>query len=246
VIAGNQQGFILIRNVGTGEGNSLYISAVSGNTITSPHHGLNHGDYIVIRGCIGTGVLPSGIYQVGVTTVNTFFIDGPPNTGTYSGGGLIQRMYIPLIQTKQFPAAWDLARKTRIGVQQYLLTTTSNGQITLLIFLSQNSDSAYNTGNIVPQNNAINNALVYSTVLYTCPELTNLGLTPANINLQMPTAVQQSQIWHRMNTSLIGDTVQIGFTMSDAQMRDPTFSNQFAEIEIHSIILDLNPSQVLA
>jgi ribosomal protein L31 len=35
----------------------------------------------------------------------------------------------------------------------------------------------------------------------------------------MVTASQQSQIWHRMNTSLLGDTVQIGFTMSDAQMR---------------------------
>ena len=28
-----------------------------------------------------------------------------------------------------------------------------------------------------------------------------------------------AQIWHRMNTSLVGDTVQIGFTLSDDQMR---------------------------
>jgi hypothetical protein len=34
-----------------------------------------------------------------------------------------------------------------------------------------------------------------------------------------PTASQQAQLWHRINTSLIGDTVQLGFTMSDAQMR---------------------------
>ena len=65
----------------------------------------------------------------------------------------------------------------------------------------------------------MNNSLVYSTTLFTCPETTNLGLTPANINLNLVTSPNQAQIWHRMNTSLLGDTVQIGFTMSDSQMR---------------------------
>jgi hypothetical protein len=67
-----------------------------------------------------------------------------------------------------------------------------------------------------------NDSLINSSVLYTCPESTNLGLTPANINLQTPTAIQQSQIWHRMNTSLIGDTIQIGFTISNEQMIELT------------------------
>ena|SRR5580693_143532 len=35
----------------------------------------------------------------------------------------------------------------------------------------------------------------------------------------MPTALSQKQTWHRMNTSLIGDTVQIGFSLNDQQMR---------------------------
>ena len=87
---------------------------------------------------------------------------------------------------------------------------------------------------------------MYTSVLFTCPESTNLGLTPSNVNLQMPTASQQQQIWHRMNTSLIGDTVQVGITMNDAQMRDTTFSNQFVEIELHSIIMDCEASSLLA
>jgi hypothetical protein len=64
----------------------------------------------------------------------------------------------------------------------------------------------------------------------------------------MPTASQnnQGQIWHRQNTSLLGDTVQVGFTMSDAQMRDPTFSNQFVEIELHAMVIAVSPSQLLA
>ena len=34
----------------------------------------------------------------------------------------------------------------------------------------------------------------------------------------MVTASDQQQIWHRINTSLLGDTVQLGFTMSPQQI----------------------------
>ena len=151
-------------------------------------------------------------------------------------------MYNPLIQTKQFPVSWQMSKKTRLGPQQYLFSTTDNAQIQVSIFLSQDSENSWSN----PNNNTPPNGLIYSQVLYTCPESTNLGLTPSNVNLQMPTAKTQRQIWHRMNTSLIGDTVQIGFTLSDSQMRDTTLNNQFAEIEFHSAILDVTPSQMLS
>lgn len=251
VIVGNQQGFVLFRKTdSTGEDNSLSIQNIVGNTVTSPNHTLNNGDYIVINGVLGPGAsqVNGKIFSVALPDANTFMLNPSVSFGgtDYLGGGLIKRMYVPQIQTKQFPTAWGIARKTRIGPQQYLLSTTNLGQISLLIFLSQNSAGAYNNSPIVPDINSVNNSLVYSTVLYTCPESTNLGLTPANINLQMVTASAQEQIWHRMNTSLIGDTVQIGFTLSDAQMRDTNFNNQFEEIEIHGFILEVSPSQVLA
>lgn len=231
VMAGNQQGFVLLRNDGTAEGNSLYIQSFSGNTVTSPDHCLNVGDYIIISGCIGTigYQVNNKVFSVATSpTDSTFTLNPPISSGTYSGSGVIKRMYVPLVQTKQFPVAWDMARKTRIGPQMYLLSKTANSQITLLIYLSQNSVgqgvSAYNEGAIVPEVNSVNNSLIYSTVLYTCPESTNLGLTAANTNLQMVTASDQDQIWHRINTSLLGDTIQFGFTMSDTQMRSLTAS----------------------
>jgi hypothetical protein len=251
VIGGNQQGFVLARDEGTNEGNSLYISNISGTTITSPNHTLNNGDFIIITGCIGVSNINGLIWQVSAASTNSFNIesDSADPSGTYLGGGLIKRMYIPFIQTKQFPLAWDSARKTRLGPQQYLFSTTANSQITLLIYLSQNATDPYNNGNIVPEPGSENNSLIYSTVLYTCPESTNLGLTPANINLNLITASQQAQTWHRMNTSLLGDTVQIGFTLSESQMIDVddngTPVNAFSEIEFHSAILDVQPSQIL-
>jgi len=222
VAAGNQQGFIAIRDEGTGEQPSLYIQNIVGSVVTSPDHCLNLGDYIIITGCMGTvsTQVNAKIFSVSLTSQNTFSLSPALPAGlTYVGGGLMTRLYVPYIQTKQFPTAWGDARKTRLGVQQYLLSTTANSQITLLIFLSQNANNPYNDGPIVPSNLSQNNALIYDTLLYTCPESTNLGLTPANINLNMVTAPQQQQIWHRVSSSLIGDTVQVAFTMSDAQMR---------------------------
>lgn len=242
VIAGNQQGFIVFRDDSTDESESLYIKSVSNSTITSPDHSLNNGDYIIITGAIGTiGSEVNGkIFSVTETTQNTFILNPNISTGlTYLGKGLIKRMYVPFIQTKQFPVAWAFSRKTRIGPQQYLLTTTSKSSITLLIYLSQDPNNAYNEGPIIPSPSSLNNALVYSTVLYTCPESSNLGLTPANTNLQMITNINstgtdaaspQSQIWHRVNTSLLGDTIQLGFTLSDEQMRELVVSGESFEI----------------
>jgi hypothetical protein len=255
VIAGNQQGFIVIRDEGTNESDSLTIQSISLNTVTCPNHCLNNGDYIVISGCIGgiASQVNGKIFSVAPPiTTDTFTLNGESDitADTYFGGGLIKRMYRPIIQTRQFPVGWDIGRKTRIGVQQYLLTATPKGQIQLLIYLSQDSATPYNAGGIVPYQDVFNSSLIYSTVLYTCIESTNLGLTPANMNLLMIGTPEgttgQSQIWHRVSTSLIGDTVQLGFTMSDAQMRDINFNNQFTEIELHGFNLEVYPSQILA
>ncbi len=251
VIAGNQQGFILFREEGTGEGDSLYIQNIVGATVTSPDHCLNNGDYIIINGALGTvsSAINGKIFSVANASTNSFDLNPPPASGTYIGGGVIKRMYVPFIQTKQFPVAWGMSRKVRLGVQQYLFSATDLGQVTLLIFLSQNAASPYNDDTI-----DLNSGLIYSTLLYTCTESSNLGLTPANTNLQMFSVINssgtnasspQSQIWHRMNTSLIGDTVQIGITLNDTQMRDTDFKSQFEEIELHGFILDVTPSQVL-
>jgi hypothetical protein len=259
VIAGNQQGFVVIRQDAikgnTYESDSLFIQAINNTTatITSIDHGLNENDYIVITGCMGVTALNGKIFSVQNVTQNTFDLNSsdPINigTGTYIGGGLIKKMYVPFIQTKQFPAFWNSARKTRIGVQRYLFTTTRAGKVQLFIYLSQSSDEPFNGGPIFPKINSKNDCLIYTTTVFTCPESTNLGLTPANASLMMISddlgSSPQSQIWHRLNTSLIGDTVQLGFTLSDEQMRDINFTNQFVEIELHGFTLDVYPSQML-
>lgn len=346
VMGGNQQGFVLQRNSDvTAEAPSLSITSFSGNTITSPNHCLNSGDYIQILGCLGTiGTNVNGkVFQVQASpTASTFTIDISP-TGTYFGQGTITRMYVPVIQTKQFPLGWQSGRKTRLGAQQYLFTNSNNpnSHLTMQIYLSQNqvgpTSTAYNSQPIVPALNVTNSSLEYSDVIITGPELyvqtctsiplgkvgngsstsfvfdfyTMYGLINTNLvagsifikvgslatftdngtggfivtgtgdstgssivystgivtiafasapvatssttnfqyympDIQSPTAMEQEAIWHRVNTSLIGDTIQIGFTLSNDQMLDPGLNNQFSEIEFHGLVIDVSPSQLLS
>lgn len=169
-----------------------------------------------------------------------FIVDLPFPQITYLGLGSYTRLSQPLMLTKQFTPYWDQGRKTRLSVQKYLMDTTDNAQVTVNIYLSQNENDPWNN----PANAGQPNGLVYSRILYTCPESTNIGLTPANVNLQMPTAINQQQIWHRMNTSLIGDSIQVGITLSDEQMRNLTFAE--AEITLNGIHLLVDKGPQLA
>lgn len=254
IIAGNPQGYVLIKDQGTGEAPSGAIEAIAndgnGNTqITSTNHcvtssnpGTYNGDFLLFQNIIGTDSSLNG--QIGkvlsTPDANTFVVDLPFPAGTYLGLGTFTRLSQPWLQTKQFAPYWDQGRKVRLCVQKYLLDATTNGQVTVNINLSQDPDNIWNS----PQSNPPPNGLVYSQLMYTCPESTNIGLTPANTNLQMPTAEAQFQIWHRFSTSMIGDSVQIGITLNDDQMRNITYAT--SEIALHGIHLVTEKSYHLA
>lgn len=249
IVAGNPQGYVLIKGEGTSEGISGTIQAIVNSNglaqITSNNHCvtnanpiLRNGDFLYITGCLGTTALNGQIGKVvSVVDNNNFVLDLPFPAGTYLGLGKFTRLCQPFLQTKQFNFYWDRGRKVRMGMQQYLLDRTDDGQITLNMYLSQDPDSVWNSGSVVPSTDPepSNNSLIYSQTLFTCPE-TN--------NLQMPTATTQRQIWHRMNTSLIGDSVQLGFTLSEYQMRFLEYAT--AEIALHAIQINVSPGPMLS
>lgn len=258
LIAGNPQGYVLIRDTGTSEAISGDITAIAndGNgftQITSYNHCVQAqdpflltGDYLYFSNAIGNTFLNGKIGQVTrIIDADNFVVDIIFVAGTYLGLGNFTRLCQPLLQTKQFPFYWQQGRQTRLCAQKYLMDFTASGQVTVDIYLSQNPDNPWNQGPIVPDTNSINNALIYSQLLYTCPESTNLGLTPMNVNLQMPLAGSpQQQIWHRLNTSLQGDSVQIGITLNDAQMRDITLAT--SEVVCHGIQFTVAPGPMMA
>lgn len=246
IIAGNPQGYVLIKGSGTAEASSGTIAAVaafSGVTqITSVNHCTQVNDYLQVVGT--TGLAASFNESIGkvimIVDINNFVIDIPFPTGTYLGLGTFIRLSQPLLLTKQFPMYWEQGRQVRLSAQKYLFDFTSSGQVTINIFLSMDQSSVWNN----PVIDGISNALVYTQTLFTCPEAGNIGLTPPNYNLQMPTAETQKQIWHRFNTSLIGDTFQIGVTLNDTQMRNITYAT--SEITLHGMHLTVSPGPHLS
>lgn len=215
------------------------------------------GQRVTIAGVLGTTTV-NGTWTVLAVTPTSITVNADTSLdAAYAGGGTttlvgyiglatFTRLEVPFLQTKEFAFYWDQGKQLRLGPQKYLLDTTDNDQVTLNIYLSQNTTPGdfWNYGPVVPSANVQNSALIYSQVLYTCPESTNLGLTAANVNLQMPTAISQNQIWHRVNTSLIGDGVQLGITLSDLQMRN--LDHATAEIVLHGIVLNCSASSHLA
>lgn len=244
IAGGNQQGFVILKDdAGIREAQSQYIQSItiSGSTVTinSPSHGMQGGDYLLFNGCIGVTNINGTVRKIlSITDTNNFTVDTvSPNvvpSGTYLGGGTYARLTVPFLQTKQFPIFWDSGRKVRIGAQRYLFQTTTSGQLTIALFVNQNDDIAANSPPIYPDNNPFNSAVIYTQTCLTSPEPND------------PYSQSQNQIWHRMNTSLIGDTVQIGLTLSDTQMRDSTLTIQNSDIVLHAIVIDVYPSGVLA
>lgn len=236
-IAGNQHGFVMIReDETTNEATSEMITNIVGTVITSPNHCLNDGDFIIISGAIGITMTDfdgnpltfnGTIFQVNVdySAPNTFALR-TLNTisGTYLGGAVFARLTNIRLQTKQFPIFWEQNRQTRLGTQRFLFDTTDAGQVTLLIFTSQNDDFASNS-------NLIQNYTPFTDIVLTCPEP------------NMPYQSSQNQIWHRSSNSFIGDTVQLGFTLSDDQMKTEGVYN--ADIQLHAIAIQLNPGPIL-
>ena len=259
IVAGNPQGFVLIKDAaGGGEGISGSVVGIQDDgmgftQMTSINHCVNSGaisdipsgDYLLFNNFLNATYLNGQIALVNrVIDADNFVVDIPFQFFDYTGLGTYARLSQPLIQTKQFPFYWEQGRQIRLQAQKYLFDKTADGEVTVNIYLSQDPNTIWNSGNIVPQTQVTNSSLIYSQKVYTCPESTNLGLTPANINLQTPTAAGQFQIWHRMNTSLIGESVQIGICLNDTQMR--TLELATAEIALHAIQLTLSPGPLLS
>lgn len=230
--------------VGTTElnGNSYTVIAANGVSITLQVDSTAFTAYV--SGGVATYTFNGSIGRViSTASANVFVLDILVplfNPTGYLGRGKFTRLSQPLMQTKAFNPYWDQGRQARLSVQKYLLDITFNSQVTVNVYLSQDPDNPWND----PQNNPAPNGLVYSQIMYTCPESTNIGLTAANTNLQMPTAQSQLQIWHRFNTSMIGDTIQVGLTLSDPQMR--TFGYATSEITLHGIHLSVDKGPHLA
>ena len=231
IIGGNQQGFVLMKDVGVTEDNSLGIKDFDTTLfqITSPNHGLRENDFIQINNVLGVSNVNGATFLVQIisTSVIQLLLDDEqvltPPSGVYGGNGVFKRLIRPTLQTKQFQAAWDQGRQTRFGSVRYLLDNTDDGAITATVFADQDTGRQIN-------NAIINPYLIFTDIVLTSPE--------------QPGQIAQDRIWHRQSNSFNGETIQLGITLSDAQMKNNDV--QESEITLHALVIDIYPGPVIA
>ena len=244
---GTPQGFVMLKwaNPSANDSSLTIQNSVSVTadiyTITSVNHNLSSGMYLGffppsagLPSFIGrisnlgdsTGANPVSLVTVEFNLADPATIPSNIVPGTWQMSIIDQ----PFIQTKQFQMAWANAKKTRIGAQKYFLDTTESGEFTVEILGSQSPVPLNNNTIANPEPSLISNAIVR-----TRPD-DSVGL--------YGTQAQQQQIWHRLASSVIGDTVQLQMSFSDAQMRNVDIAT--SPWVLHSVVLDLYPSRTLA
>lgn len=245
VAFGTPQGFVMLKwyNDSTND-SSVVIQAISSvnpdNTysITSVNHNLFSGAYV---GFLPPGSAnPSFIGQVaylgnyaGATPESVFTVNFDPSITPSSiipGTWEVSIVDMPVIKTKQFQMAWSNSQKTRVGAQKYFMDTTEFGEFTVEILGSQSPIPLNNSTPSNPLPSLISNAIVR-----TRPD-DSLGLNDSQS--------QQTQIWHRLASTAVGDTIQLQMSLSDAQMRNVPIA--ISPWKLQAIILDLYPSRALA
>jgi hypothetical protein len=241
VAGGTPQGYVMLKwggNIADKSYNdpSLFISAVSENsdgsyTITSPNHNLSSGQYLAFWPQNASAADPnaSASFNAAVSQIidaNNFVLSGGNPSLIVPGIWQMSLLDLLNVQTKQFQMGWSIAKKTRIGTQRYFLKKTTYGEFTSNLLASQSP---------FPINNPYQTSAIFSSIVRTRPD-DSLGLNDSQEN--------QAQIWHRLSTSVLGDTVQLQFTLSNTEMLD--LNIPIAPWELHSIVLDLYPSRILA
>lgn len=235
VIGGNQHGFVEIFNQTVVNDVSLTITAIAGTTattITSPNHNLQNGQIVRLRAIIGdSGMtdLNDEFYQVSNATANDFiilkwngavFTDVVPGS-SYLGGGTIEVCNNFSASSKLFNI-YESGMKTMLGYIDFLCDTTSNGEFTCQIFVSENDSIAINTGAFKVGSDSTN---FVNSVVPTTPQ--QFAIQNAN------------KYWQRFYCQTDGTTYQYNLTLSDLQMIDANIYESM--VTVHALILWIAP-----
>lgn len=205
VLAGNQEGYTFIididepRNAGVLQITNM-VNAAGLVTLTVVDHNLETSDFILIENVIGaTGV--DGIYQIITFTATTLVINEPGFGGAYTGGGTIARVSNIDIQTKEYNFYQKQGRNLFIPKVGFYVDRTGSGQISVDFSASSSDRSLVRDG-------ATSGALLGTSILETTPYAT------------VPFESSQDRFWHVLYPQAEGETIQIHFYLSNAQMFD--------------------------
>lgn len=209
VIAGNQRGFVVIFSQLQQLGQncpSIPISNITtaNHTLYVPNHNFVPNQYVLITSATGTSGINGVIYKILSATVDTLVLDQldeHPWSGTYTGSGLITHIPNFYIQTKEFNPIFGNGMSLGIKHLDIFMDRTTDGEIGIEVYVSDNSDQA----------------------TYLDPFVVS---TTAETTFQ----ANQQKIWHRVFINSIGSFIQNVFTLSEDQIKDLSIASSDVKI----------------
>jgi len=223
VIAGNQEGFVVILDNGkSSNSQSLYITDMNSGTneLTIIDHNLQLNEYVLVEEAQGITSLNGTIFQVQqIIDENTIILD-TTFSGTYTGGGKITRVSNFKALTKQFNPGTPVGKQFSIPYIDFLLNRTSEGELSVEYLLNTSSGDS-----IHEQSEP--GVLLGTNTLFTKEE--------EDTTFQQ----NQQQIWHRYYVYVEAQFLQLLFFMDDEQMRNQDISQ--SDFELHAILFYVEP-----
>lgn len=230
IIAGNQEGYVFIISADISRNASVLqitnmVNSGTGINITIVDHNLSVGDYIIIENAQGiTGDINEFIFPVfSVINVNTIRINPASFTGTYRGGGVVGRVSMIDILTKQYNPYISQGRDVYIAKIDFGVEATEAGEITIDYFPSSTELSMLNEGG----GNGTD-MIMGTGVLETSPYP------------DVPLEQQQTRLWHPVYLQTQGECIQMRLYLSDSQIRSSLIA--FADFQLDGMLLYCQPT----
>lgn len=224
IVSGNQEGYthILDTEKSSNEA-SLYITDMDASTeeLTVIDHNLQEGDYVKVKDAQGITSLNDTIFAVQTAVDADTIVLDTTFTGTYTGGGQLQRVSNINITSKQWNPGTPVGQQFRMPYLDFLIDRTEDGEVSVDYFVDSTSGTSI-------QDQVASGTLLGSNTLYTRPE-DNSTYQP-----------NQVRIWHRYFLQTQGQTIQIKIFMDDAQMKDEDISE--SDFNLDGLIIYVEPS----
>lgn len=229
IIAGNQQGFVVIIDPDlTQNEQAMQVTnaVLNGNEmiLTIVDHTLQEGDYIYIPTLNGIVIAGTGIYQVtGTTDYNTVTVDITDlvPVGIYTGGSTAARVSQIDIISKQWNPYLEQGNNFYLGKIDFCVVSTQSGQIEV--------DYAPSSTNI----SMIGEATATDSLLGT-------GILETSPYALLPLEKVQERLWHSLYFQTQGDGITIEIMLNDQQMKNPAIA--FSPFELQGVLLHTKPT----
>ena len=236
IVAGNQEGYTFyIDTNSTTNAPVIQITDMSWSaniiTITCVDHNFAQDDFIYLQDIASVNglfeLLNTNIFKiVQIIDKDTFTIipAAPISTDTYLGNGTISRVSNIQINTKEYNFYVDQSRNAFIQKVDFLVDSTTSGQITVDYSLSTGASPINST--VSPGQNLGTN------ILTTSPYTTVTFESVSN----------QARFWHPVYLQADGECIKLSLFLSDTQMQDTTVRE--CDFVLHALMFFTQPSSM--